>query len=400
MLRRLALFYTHRPLRVVGFTFFTVGIMFASFMARLPEFKARLDLSEAALGQVLLGLPIGAIIVVPLINPLLRRYSTPVVMRWSAILACASVVLIPLAPSGLLLAVALGVLGLFESPLDVSMNALAAEIERRDRLSIMSACHGMFSLGGMVGAVVASAMVWLGVSLLIHGALIAVVFGSIHLAWRTGYRILPDTVTTSPEQTDTVHKPTTRRLPSIALVVPVVIGLFIMLAEGSIGDWSALYLRDVLSSEAQFVAFGFAAFMGAMALGRLMGDTIIARFGGYSMVAGGSVLATVGLSLVLLTASVWVAVIGFGLVGLGLSCVVPVLFSLAAQVPGTPADVGIAAIAVSGRIGFMTGPPLIGFIAEAHSLVAGLGLVAVLTAVGALLALYGERRVRRLGEVS
>ena len=154
-----------------------------------------------------------------------------------------------------------------------------------------------------------------------------------------------------------------------------ILALLGLLAEGAMADWGAVYLHDTLGSSPSVAALGFAAFSLAMAAGRFSGDVMVGRLGPRRVLRGSSAVAAVGLGAALLVGQPAVGVVGCALVGLGIANVIPVLFSAAARVPGVPPGQALAAVATTGYLGFLAGPPLIGVVAEAAGLVAGLGLV-------------------------
>jgi fucose permease len=154
-----------------------------------------------------------------------------------------------------------------------------------------------------------------------------------------------------------------------------ILALLGLMAEGAMADWSAVYLHDTLGSSPSVAAVGFAAFSLAMAAGRFTGDALVGRLGPRRVLRGSSAVAAVGLGAALLVGQPAVGVVGCALVGLGIANIIPVLFSAAARVPGVPPGQALAAVATTGYLGFLAGPPLIGVVAEAAGLAVGLGLV-------------------------
>ncbi|MGH6913130.1 MAG: MFS transporter, partial [Geminicoccales bacterium] len=177
-------------------------------------------------------------------------------------------------------------------------------------------------------------------------------------------------------------------LPDRRLLALGVIAFCGLLGEGAIGDWSAVYLDQSLGADVEVAATAFAVFSLAMALGRFSGDRIVRRLGGGAVVRGGGALAALGLGASLLIGRPEVAVIGFGLIGAGLSCIFPVALSAAARTPGMSAGTAIAGVCTIGYFGFLVGPPAIGGLAEITSLPVALGLVVLLFV---LIALLGNR---------
>jgi fucose permease len=173
--------------------------------------------------------------------------------------------------------------------------------------------------------------------------------------------------------------------PTRSLALLVFIGFCALLSEGAIADWSAIYLRRTLQGSAFIGGLGFAGFSLTMSLGRFYGDLVIPKWGAGNLVRWGGLLAGASLGVALMIGNPAVAIVGFTLAGLGLSCVIPIIFSASARIPGVSAGGGIAAVSSMGYMGLMVGPPAIGFVAEEFGLTLGLGLVAVLCFLFSLL---------------
>jgi hypothetical protein len=260
------------------------------------------------------------------------------------------------------------------------MNAQAVAVERRLRRPIMSWFHGMWSVGGLVGAGLAALALHAGLSPLAHATAAALIAGlGCALAMRA---LLP------PDEDVRGEGPRLVR-PAGALLGLGVLAALALLAEGAIADWSAVYLRRWLLTSASVAALGFAAFQTTMAAGRFAGDRLASRVGDAVLLRGSAALAASALAVALLVAHPLAAVAGCAAVGLGLSNCIPVLFRTAAQVPGVAASQGIAAVGSAGYLGFLCGPPLIGFAAEAMGLPLALGLVVLALALIAAVGTFG-----------
>jgi fucose permease len=230
----------------------------------------------------------------------------------------------------------------------------------------MSSFHALFSLGGVAGALLAGGAMALGVGDVAHVSVSAVV------ALSAAVVALPGLV--RPRAARDHAGPAVAR-PSGTLLMLGILALLALLAEGAMADWSAVYLHDTLGSSPSVAAVGFAAFSLAMAAGRFTGDALVGRLGPRRVLRGSSAVAAVGLGAALLLGHPAIGVVGCALVGLGIANIIPVLFSAAARVSGMPPGRALAAVATTGYLGFLAGPPLIGVVAEAAGLAAGLGLV-------------------------
>ena len=274
-------------------------------------------------------------------------------------------------------------MGAASGALDVSMNAQGVAVEKRYWRPIMSSLHGMFSLGAMAGAGTTGLVATAGLPLLPH------------LAGAAGLILMVSAVACRPMLPAAAEAGAGGRgfaRPSLGILLPGIVALAALLCEGAMADWSAVYLRSSLGAGTGTAAAAFAAFSMTMAAGRFTGDRLVARLGGDLVVRAGGALAAFGLGLTLLIGNSVVAVIGFGLVGAGLSCAFPVVLSSAARAPELAPSAAIAAVCTVGYFGFLLGPPAIGGLAEMIGLPGALGLVVLLCA---LIAALGSRPPRQ-----
>lgn len=337
--------------------FFVLGVTFATWGVHVPTVKAHYGLGEQALALAMLASGVGALLALAQAGRVVGRFGPRTVAAAMGVLSCASVASLLAFPhyAGLL-----GVMlafGITSSLLDVAINVEASEIERQAGRPLMSGFHGMFSLGGMAGATLGSAVPALGLSSQGH-LFIATGLGAtvVLLASRA---MLP----VAPGAADAQHPLSIPRGPLLLLGVLASMGL---IAEGAMYDWSVLFMKQERASDASTAALAYASFSGAMAA---------------------------GMTLALAVPSPAIALLGFAGVGLGLSNVVPVLFSAASRTPGVSPAHGIAAVSGVGYLGMMAGPPLIGLVAEHTSLATGLVVVvvfAVFMALSARRAMRGD----------
>lgn len=373
MIKTLRTIAFHLPSLSVGITFMVLSIMFGSWLARLPEIKAGLSLSEGQLGIALLGMPLGALTLSPFAGWLIKRLTTGRAMLIASLIFCTVFPLSAFASGQLSLMAILYVIGLSNSFMNISMNAAAAAVESHYSLAIMSACHGMFSLGAMLGAGSSGLAAAAEIPLPVHLITLALLMIVVQLLLRPVILALPHSAAGG----------SSFALPPRAILSLALVGFCIMIGEGAVADWSAIYLRDSLAAGPFLASLGFAGFSFAMALGRFAGDSIRLYLGTTRTIFMGSLLGAAGLGLAVLLPQPALAVLGFTIVGLGFSTVVPLLFSAAAKMPGLAPGTGIAAVASAGVVGFLIGPPLIGLIGEHFGLSTGLGLVSVLALIAA-----------------
>ena len=381
-----AALFVPRPGRArlaVAIIFCLNGLALANWIARIPDVKQQLGLSDQRLGLVLLCVAAGALVAQPTVGWLIGRVGSRRMTTVMLIGFCLSVILPGLASDMLSLMGVLFVFGACNGGLDVAMNAQAALVEQRYARPIMSSFHGLWSIGGLVGASIGGLIATQGVSVRAHlfgVAIIAVTVAVLAARWL----VVDDSVRHAAGPNFA--------LPPRALVVLGLIAFGVLFCEGAIADWSAVYLREGLRSTPAVAATGFAVFSLLMAAGRLTGDALALRFGPAWVVRGGGALVALGIGVALVSDVPIIAIAGFGMIGAGLACSFPLILSAAARTPGVAANTAIAAMATTGYTGFLVGPPLIGTVAEAVTLRGALGLLAL---VGLLVAVFGWAVERR-----
>ena len=372
--------------RAVLAMFFINGFVMGSWVTHIPFVKARFGLDEGALGLLLLSVAVGSVAALLLVGGVIARVGSRMVTNVTVLALCALLPIILLGPNVPLTALVLVLFGAATGAMDVAMNAQAVAIEEGYSRPIMSTFHAWFSSGGLAGAALGSLTLAIKLAPLTHVFAVAVVL--ILLALFCMRFLLPSSV-------DKVGETSVFTLPTGPLFWLGLLCFFGLISEGSMADWSAVYLRDTLLTSGETAALGFAAFSLMMAVGRFTGDALRSKMNSVQLVQLCGVLAAVGLGFALLVGNPIAAIIGFGCVGLGLANIVPVLFSAAGRVPGVQAGAGIAAVSSAGYAGFLVGPPLIGFVAKATNLSIGLALIVAFCGLIALLTAYAMRSVRQ-----
>jgi MFS family permease len=355
----------------VASLFFVNGMLFATWVSRIPAIEEQRGLSHATLGLALLLLAFGAMISMPAAGALCARFGSARVCGVGILAYCAFLPLLSFGGDAWVFALCLFLFGIAHGSVDVAMNAQAVQVERKYRRPIMSSFHALFSIGGLSGAASGGLIAALGWKPTNHFFLVAVAMGILSVV------VLPHLLPTI--ETRTVGS-RTFALPSKTLIGVGVIALCIMMGEGAMADWSAVYLRRVVETCEGIAAMGYAAFSIAMAAGRIVGDRVIARFGPENLVRAGGGLAAAGLLVALLVPSPAFVLIGLACVGAGFATIVPMAFSAAGNARDVSPGVAIASVTTMGYLGFLLGPPLIGFLAQGVGLRAALGVI-VLTSV-------------------
>lgn len=358
--------------------FFMNGALFASWVSRIPAIQERLQINHGFLGLALLGMAGGALVAMPLAGALSSRYGSHRICQISSVLYSLMLPCLALAQGKISLALALVAFGASHGALDVAMNAQAVLVERQYSRPIMASFHALFSLGGLAGAGLGGVLAAMNVAPPEHYTLAALLLGlgGGIFAFRQLYVEKP--ATDAPMAKESGKSPTPvawaqkRRLAILGIVA-----FCVMIGEGAMADWSAVFLRDVIRASEGVAAAGYAAFSIAMALGRFTGDSLNSRIGPAMLVRCSGVLAVIGMTLALLAPSSIVALIGFAAVGAGFATVVPQVFSAAGNTPGVHSGPAVAAVVSLGYLGFLLGPPAIGLLAELTNLRWALALILV-----------------------
>lgn len=359
--------------------FLAAGLAMSAWAPLVPFAKERLALGEADLGLLLLCLGAGSLMAMPVTGLLASRFGCRVVVLVSGAFVCLVLPGLAMAPTPMLLGATLFAFGAALGTLDVAMNVQAVIVERESGGALMSGFHGLFSVGGFIGAGLMALMLWAGmtpvgasvaVSLLVALSLLA---GAPHLLRE------PD----AGEGHGSMFV-----VPHGAVIFIGVLCFLCFLAEGAILDWSALLLTSEHGMDATRAGLGYAAFAAAMTVGRLTGDRVVSRLGGKRVLLLGGLCSAAGFFVAVLAPSAPLALVGFLLVGLGASNVVPILFTAAGNQSAMPAGLAIGAITTLGYAGILAGPAVIGFVAHAVSLnlaFAGLGGAMLVIAASARL---------------
>ena len=346
--------------------FFLPGFATAAWAPLVPFAKLRTALDEGSLGLVLLCLGAGSLLAMPIAGMLAARHGCRAVMVATLMMVIASLPLLAIAPSPWTLGLALFVFGAGVGACDCVMNMQAIMVERDSGRPMMSGFHAFYSIGGAVGAGAMTALLALHLSpwvvCLLASAVMAALLAISLPHWRTD------------------KAPSDAPLFAVPHGVVLAIGVLCFvafLAEGSVLDWSAVFLHEVQQVDPSRAGLGYLAFAIAMTLTRLVGDGVVARLGRHRSILIGSLIAATGFALATFASWLPLASCGYALVGLGCANIVPALFSMAGNQKVMPESLAIPAITTLGYAGVLAGPALIGFVAQASSLVFAFSAVAV-----------------------
>lgn len=347
--------------------FLVAGIAMSAWAPLVPLAKARTGLDEAALGLVLLCFGGGSLVAMPLAGWWSARVGSRRVIVVAVGTLAIVLPLLAIVEHPLALAATLACFGAGLGALDVAMNLQAIAVERASGRAMMSGFHGLFSVGGIVGASGVATALSVGVDATVVIVVIAVVLALAIAATRGG--LLSDA---------TRDRTTTFAMPHGIVLVIGLLAAAAFLVEGAMLDWSALLMTTLRDVPVARASTGYIAFSIAMTAGRFGGDRGVQRFGGRRVLVAGALCSAAGLATVVLLPSWQASLAGFALVGLGASNIVPVLFTSAGRQTAMPQSLAVPAMTTMGYAGLLAGPALIGFVAHETSLVVAFSLLAVL----------------------
>ena len=351
---------TNRQVRIaVSAFFFCQGLSFASWASRIPDIKTTLALTDAGLGSILLALPAGQLTAMPFSGRLVTHFGSKKVLRICSVIYALCLTNIGLATQPWQLAIALYLFGICGNMCNISGNTQAIRAEKLYERPIMASFHGAWSTAGFTGAAIGLLMTGLHVVPYLHFWIVALLTISVAIIAQSWLQSGRSIVT---EKRSFFSK------PDGMLVQLGIIGFCSMASEGAMFDWSGVYFKQVVHAPPSLIVLGYASFMVMMATGRFIGDKLIERHGRKKMLQVSGVLISTGLFIAVLFPYLVTATIGFLIVGFGVSSIVPMVYSSAGRVSKIPPGMALAAVSSISFLGFLMGPPLIGYIAQLFSL--------------------------------
>lgn len=358
--------------RIAVSTFFFInGFLYANWTARLPELQRFFGLNNAQLGSVLFCIALGSMVAMPFAGWLGSKFGSDAIVKVTALLFCVSIPLVAISQNEWLIRLCFFFLGAASGSMDVTMNGQAVFVERLWGKVIFSSFHAVFSIGMAIGAAVGGVFSNFQIPLQTHLTILAVL-GIFPIIWAST-KLIKD----KPEVAEQViSEEKTDKFLALKTILPFgIIAFCCMTGEGSMVDWSAIFMNKVVGQSEVLSAWAFGTFGVAMTIGRVFGDYFTLKLGKQKLMLIDALLSMVGLGIALAFVSVWSTFIGFFLVGLGLSTIVPIVFSSAGNLKNISPSAGISMATSIGYTGFFIGPPTIGYLAEAFDLRVGLGFV-------------------------
>ncbi len=370
----------------VALVYFCMGLCFSTWASRIPDIKTALHLNDAMLGSILFALPIGQFLMMPFSGKLVTHFGSRKVILFALPLYTFCLSNIGLVKEGWQLAIALFLFGLAGNLCNISINTQGVTAERMYQRPIMASFHGGWSLAGFTGAMIGLLMINLKIAPYWHFVTV------ILIVWIIVFLNHPYLV---KGKTGTHQDEPKRKFfgkPDGILLQLGIIGFCSMASEGAMFDWSGIYFKDVVRAPASLVIIGYTSFMIMMASGRFVADRIIAKIGRKKLLQISGIMISTGLFTSVFFPYLLTCTFAFMLVGLGVSSIVPTVYSAAGRHSKVPPGIALATVSSVSFLGFLMGPPLIGYISEMAGLrysfavigIFGLGITLLVSRIKAL----------------
>jgi MFS family permease len=346
----------------VALTYFCMGLSFATWASRIPDIKTALNLSDAALGTILFALPVGQFLMMPFSGRLVTRFGSRKVILFAIPAYTICLTNLGLATQGWHLGIALFLFGIFGNMCNISINTQGIAAEKLYERPIMSAFHGGWSIAGFTGALIGLLMIHLKVPPYTHfWIVVSLVFLVISLNYG---KLIQGKA--GPAMASSKKRFFSK--PDSALLQLGVIGFCSMASEGAMFDWSGVYFKDVVQAPSSLVILGYTSFMIMMSAGRFIADGLVVRFGRKRLLQVSGIMISSGLFIAVLFPYLVASTFGFMMVGLGVSSIVPSVYSAAGRQGKVAPGIALATVSSVSFLGFLMGPPLIGYISAAAGL--------------------------------
>jgi MFS family permease len=352
--------------------FFANGFFYGNWASRIPEILVFFNIGQAAFGSLLAISGVGALVAMPLAGYLTTKYGSKRITQIAGLSVCLIIQFIAIQHNLIVLGVVFIVNSFINGAMDVAMNGQAVYVERLYNKPVMSSFHAIFSIGMVVGALAGGLFSKYGYPLF-NQFLIAALMMIGFLIWASN-----NLVDDKPEPNTSKLEGSAFQMPTAAILPLGIIAFCCMTGEGSMADWSATYMHKIVGKSESFSAIALGVFSAAMTIGRIFGDYFTSILGRRKLLIIDSILSVFGMSIALVFPSEYTVFAGFFLVGLGLSTIVPIVYSTAGNTPGVSPSAGIAMATTIGYSGFFMGPPIIGLLGDAYGLRIGLGFTLIL----------------------
>ena len=359
---------TPKQIRIANTVFFFLsGFGYATWASRIPSIQHDLHLNEAQLGTLLFAMPVGLMLTLPITGRVLSTYSSKAVMLFGALFFSVVLVFIGLSSSIWQLTIALFCLGSARNLLNISANAQAVAVQTLYSKSIMATFHGVWSLAGFAGAAVGAIMVFYNINPAYHLVTVSILLLLFSL-WFYGGTMNEEPI---PQTNKKIFA-----LPEKGLLKFAFICFASMACENTMYDWSGIYFEKAVHLPKAIATAGFVAYMIAMTSGRFLGDMLVNKYGLKILLKFSGIFIFSGFVLAVLLPYPITAGLGFILVGLGVSCIIPMVYQMVGRSTSLSSGTAIASISTIGYLGFLLVPPLVGYVAEGIGLRWAFGIIA------------------------
>ncbi len=363
--------YLNRIRWATSLFFFAMGFCFASWASRIPDIKTFLHLSEADLGSLLFALPIGQLIAMPFSGKIVTRFGSRNIVILGLLFYASCLPLLGLAMSIWQLAIGLLLFGFCGNFCNIAINTQGIYTQQLYRKPIMGSFHGSWSLAGFSGALLALITIHFHLTPFYHFVIVYLIVLIIALL---NYKFL---IKTDPQKIEKEQKYSLLKSANKTLIWLGIISFCCMASEGIMFDWSGVYFKEIVKAPSSLVVLGYTSFMVTMATGRFISDILVMKYGTKKVLIISGFIISLGLYTAVLFPYLISCTLSFMLVGFGVSNVVPIIFNAAGNTKNVPAGIALTIVSSIGFLGFLIGPPMIGYIAELTSLKYSFGIIAI-----------------------
>jgi MFS family permease len=354
--------YLSRIRWATSFFFFGKGFCFATWASRIPDIKENLNLSEASLGALLFLLPIGQLVAMPFSGNVVTKYGSRNTAIIGLLFYALCLPLIGFTSNIIELSIALFLFGFTGNFSNIAVNTQGVYTQQLYEKPIVGSFHGWWSLAGFCGALFGLIMVSFQLNVLYH---FCISFGLVALIVLFNYAHL---IKAKAKKQLEKSSYSFLKNPNMNLVCLGVICFFCMASEGIMFDWSGVYFKEIVKAPGGLVVLGYTTFMISMAVGRFLSDYLVFKYGAKKVLMISGIVISIGLYIAVLFPNLYACTFAFMLVGFGVSNVVPITFNAAGNVTEVPPGIALTIVTSISFLGFLLGPPIIGFIAELTSL--------------------------------
>ena len=360
----------------VSLFFFIQGLIFATWANRIPDIKETLGLTDAALGTVLFAIPVGQVTAMVLSGWLVNRFGSKKMLITATFLYSLSLIPLALATTEIGLMEGLFLFGMTTNLYNTSSNTQGVNAEHEYGKTIMASFHGFWSLGGFIGGLIA--MLFMGLHLMAITHFCSVIVFCIALGMiMYKYLVSKDQKKTEVQTIPEGKRRWMKGIDPMVLILGVM-AFAAMICEGCMYDWSGVYFQQVVEAPANLVQTGYVTCLCTMTVGRFISDRFVTKYGSSKVIAVSGLLIFIGLCIAVGFPHLLTALIGFFLVGFGISSTVPICYSTAGRTTRMNSGIAVATVSSIGYLGFLIGPPMIGYLAHSISLHYTFGVIGLL----------------------